>query len=113
MHFQRAQQVKLGVRQLNWLRLTQLHKVLGLRSKLQRLIFRAGKRDAGLQPLRWVFSQTRQRVSARTQRLERATSRCFVSGRSRQVQRQTQLARMHYRAAFTAGLLPSVFLRRP
>ena len=112
MHFGRDRHIRMGVRQLNWLRLEHYKRAAFVSHRWRTLIFRALFCEGGLphQGRALVF----QRLSAlsRASRGTRHATRCWVSGRARQAARKTLLARMHYRAAMTGGVLPHLSVER-
>jgi ribosomal protein S14 len=108
----RDQRLRVGVRQVNWLRREHLRRVLYVMLRWRSVVAKVLSRDAGMSPLARVQGALGGAMLPRQARLTQHKTRCRVSGRSRQVCRRTLLARMHYRAALYDGLLPGVFLQR-
>lgn len=65
-----------------------------------------------MSPRTQIFARQRLVSLSRSSRGTRHGTRCWVSGRARQVSRRTHLARMHYRSALSGGFLPSLGIYR-
>jgi ribosomal protein S14 len=108
----RDTQLRLGVRQQNWLRLEQLRRLCSLRALFIRAVLRSLKRDRGLARPQRLWCQRRWELLDRQTVTTRHNTRCRFSGRTRQAFRETQLARMQFRQFFAEGRLVSYQLGR-
>jgi ribosomal protein S14 len=113
MHFNRDHHLRLGSRQLNLLRFEHYKRVVYSTQNWRTLILRFILRDEGLSFRLRALSYHRLNSLTKASRGTRHSSRCWVSGRARQVSRKVFLARMHYRAALSGGFLPHLGIKRP
>lgn len=113
MHFNRDLHIRMGARQLNWLRFEHYKRVTFSLLRWRTLLYRFIFNDVSLSPRSQVFAYQKLVSFSKFSRGTRHSTRCWVSGRARQTSRRTHLARMHYRAALSGGFLPSMGILRP
>lgn len=106
MCFQRDTHIRIGCRQRNWLRVESLHRLQMLKHLYLKLLYRSLSHEASLNFAQLRYLRNAQASFFRVGALTRAHARCRLSGRRRQVSRNTQLARMHFRATAWVGYLP-------
>ena len=95
--------LRLGVRKQNWLRIEHLRRVCYAQQIFRRFIWRALARDAGAPTINQALGMHRYHGLARSASMGAHHSRCWASGRSRQVRRNTLTARMHFRVLMREG----------
>jgi ribosomal protein S14 len=108
----RDSHLRLGMRQTLWLRREQTHRQRFLRELLFRWFLRALTRDAGLPACGRVIAAQRRHQLSRVAAVTRHRTRCFYSGRARQVPRLLCAARMHFRTLAREGQLAGLAPQR-
>ncbi len=112
MNTSRDSYIRLEIRKQNWLRLEFYRRFIAHRLILKRSCLRALRRDASLSLKQGIAVSVALVHLPKQSRVTKVTTRCRVTGRSRQAFRNIQLARMEFRRAMREGLLTGLKLGR-
>lgn len=112
MSFSRDFKIKLAVRKTNLLRLEYYKRVKSEKVETSKIFIKSLIRDDGLELANKSILKQKLHTYSTWERVTKHRSRCWTSGRARQVQRSSLLSRMHLRSHMSEGLLPTLQLRR-
>lgn len=112
MFLARDKHLDLGQRQTALLRLEHYKRICSAKRSKQRTLLKALYSDAGVELENKPFVKHKLQSFSIWEKSTKSRSRCWQSGKSRQVKRNILLSRMHFKDAMSEGVLTGIRLQR-